>query len=363
MKSVGKILLVDDNPQNLGVLTAVLKAEQHTILVATDGKRAIEVAKKAKPDMILLDIMMPGMDGIEVCNLIKAIPDLKEIPIIFITALSDTDSITNAFASGGVDYVVKPIRAEEVLARVRAQMQLYFMRKQLEAQIEIKSQEIMDTKTIAIKAVANLAETRDPETGAHLQRVQLYIRELARELRKANPSYNDLITDNYIQDLYDSSPLHDIGKVGIPDKILLKPGKLTDQEFEIMKTHAQIGYFSLRRAKIPGREDSFLNVGADIAYAHHEKWDGSGYPRKIKGTDIPLAGRLMAFVDVYDALTSQRVYKKAFSHQKSRGIMLEEMKGHFDPEIITVFLSIEEWFKEVAEKYRDDEDWEVSSLI
>lgn len=362
MSSVGKILLVDDNPQNLGVLTAILKAEQHTILVATDGKRAIEVAKKAKPDMIMLDIMMPGMDGIEVCNHIKAIPELKDIPIIFITALSDTESITTAFASGGVDYVVKPIRAEEVIARVRAQMQLYFMRKNLEIQIEIKSQEIMDTKTIAMRAVANLAETRDPETGAHLQRVQLYIRELARELRKIN-KHGDLIDDTYIQDLYDSSPLHDIGKVGIPDKILLKPGKLNEQEFEIMKTHAQIGYFSLRRAKIPGRDDSFLNVGADIAYAHHEKWDGSGYPRKMKGNDIPLAGRLMAFVDVYDALTSQRVYKKAFSHQKSRTIMLEEMTGHFDPDIITVFLSIEDWFKEVAEKYRDDEDWEVSSII
>lgn len=363
MAEPGKILLVDDNPQNLGVLTGILKSENHTILVATDGKRAIEVARNAKPDLILLDIMMPGLDGIEVCNRIKTeVPEIAEIPIIFITALSDTDSITTAFASGGVDYIVKPIRAEEVIARVRSHLQLFKMKRALESQVELKNQEIMDTKAIALKAVANLAETRDPETGAHLQRVQLYIRQLARELQKESP-YAVNIDDNYIQDLYDSSPLHDIGKVGIPDKILLKPGRLTDKEFDIMKTHSQIGYFSLKRAKIPGRDNSFLDVGADIAYAHHEKWDGSGYPRGLSSTEIPLAGRLMAFVDVYDALTSQRVYKKAFTHEKSTHIMFQEMTGHFDPEIIRVFLKIEDWFKDVSEKYRDDEDWEISSLI
>lgn len=358
----GKILLVDDNPQNLGVLTGILKAEKHTVLVATDGKRALEVANKAKPDMILLDIMMPGMDGIEVCNKIKEIYELRDIPIIFITALSDSDNISVAFAAGGVDYIVKPIRAEEVIARVRAHMQLYKMRRNLEIQVEVKSQEIMDTKTIALRAVANLAETRDPETGAHLQRVQLYIRQLARELQNSG-LYKDEITEHYIQDLYDSSPLHDIGKVGIPDKILLKPARLTDKEFEIMKTHSQIGYYSLRRAKIPGRDNSFLDVGADIAYFHHEKWNGLGYPKGLKGEEIPLAGRLMAFVDVYDALTSQRVYKKAYTHEKSRDIMFDSMDGSFDPQITKMFLNIEDWFKDISEKYRDDEDWELSSLI
>lgn len=355
------ILVVDDEPINIVVLSDLLKSS-YRVLVATNGEQALLRARsEPKPDLILMDIMMPGMNGYEACKALKADPLTEEIPVIFVSAMSEEVDETQGLAVGAIDYITKPISPAIVSARVKNHLELQAARKKLkqqnlmlEEQVQERTQEVQTTRDISILALASLAETRDNETGAHILRTQRYVKALALELRK-NPKYSDQLSDEVIDLLFKSAPLHDIGKVGIPDAILLKPGKLTDDEFTIMKTHATLGHDAILKAEadLGDQHTSFLRFAREIAYSHHEKWDGSGYPQGLSGESIPLSGRLMAVADVYDALISKRVYKPAFDHEKANGIILEGRGSHFDPDIIEAYQTIEDEFRQIAANYSD----------
>ncbi|MBV8621011.1 MAG: response regulator [Curvibacter sp.] len=354
------VLVVDDTPENLSLMNAVLK-DHYKIKVANKGQRALQIAQTLPlPDIILLDVMMPEMDGYEVCRRLKADPRTEAIPVLFLTAKTDAESEAIGFECGAVDYIPKPISPPVVLARVQAQLQLKrmadFLRNQndfLENEVQLRTRELSGLQDVTILAMSSMAETRDNETGNHILRTQRYVRCLAKELQ-ARGRHPELLTDAYIEQLYKSAPLHDIGKVGIPDHILLKPGKLTPEEFEVMKTHTVIGYKAIERAeRALGTHLEFLKPAKEIALYHQEKWDGSGYPEGLIGEAIPLSARLMAVADVYDALISQRVYKGAMSHDEAMVILRKGRGSHFDPEVFDTFLAVEEDFKEIARSLSD----------
>lgn len=352
------IMIVDDTEMNIDILVEALQ-DEYELIVAINGLEAIELIEEEKPDLILLDIMMPEMDGYEVLKKIKDNPELNHIPIILLSAITDSDSKTKGFSLGAVDYVTKPFEIVEVKARVKTQLRLEEARLALESQNNILEEKVKErtqlierTNSATIYCLAALAETRDPETGQHIKRTQEYIRELALELRKSK-EYEHVLTNEYIELLHKSAPLHDIGKVGVKDSILLKPGKLTDEEFEEMKMHTIYGGESLMVGIRELGEESFLTLAQEIALTHHEKWDGSGYPKGLSKKEIPISGRLMALSDVYDALISKRVYKGAFSHEEARKIILESKGTHFDPDIVEVFIKIEEKFIEIMEKFKE----------
>ena len=354
------ILVVDDEPINISVLSNILKP-YYRILAARSGQGALDrLNQDAKPDLILLDIMMPEMDGLSVCKTLKSNPETADIPVIFITAMAQESDEFVGFNAGAVDYITKPVIPPIVLARVSVQLELLDARRQLAQQNQIleervkeRTREVAMTQEVTIYALASLAETRDNETGNHIRRTQHYIKSLALALRSTG-GYPQL-TDEVIDLMYKSAPLHDIGKVGIPDHILLKPGKLTDDEFEIMKTHATLGGEAIQRAEAEFGEvhTSFLSYAREIATCHHERWGGTGYPRGLKGEDIPLAGRLMALADVFDALISERVYKPPFSYEKAHELITKGNGTHFDPNVVDAFIAIEHEFIEIAERFKD----------
>ena len=349
------VLVVDDTPENLSLMSAVLK-DHYKVRVASKGERALQIAQASPaPDIILLDVMMPEMDGYEVCRRLKQDPRSAHIPVLFLTAKTDIESESAGFKVGGVDYIAKPISPPVVLARVQAQLQLKrmadFLRDKngfLEEEVGKRTRELSAMQDVTILAMSSMAETRDNETGNHILRTQRYVRCLAQKLQ-ALPKYAPVLTDAYIHLLYKSAPLHDIGKVGIPDSILLKPGKLTPEEFEIMKTHTTLGYQAIERAeKSMDMHLPFLQPAKEIALYHQEKWDGSGYPEGLVGEAIPLSARLMAIADVYDALISRRVYKGAMSHEEAMIILRQGRGTHFDPEVFDVFLEVESDFRRIA---------------
>ncbi|MBJ7552259.1 response regulator [Marinomonas ostreistagni] len=355
------VLVVDDEPVNISVLSGTLR-NQYRVIVAKSGKQALErIEQVIIPDIILLDIMMPEMDGYEVCRILKAKPETKDIPIVFVSAMSDHQDEEKGLSLGAMDYISKPLSPSIVLARVQnilqfkeAQRALESQNKQLEQKVVERTQEVFLTQNVTIHALASLAETRDNETGNHIRRTQHYVKTLATKLM-ADGHHLDELNDENIDLLFRSAPLHDIGKVGIPDHILLKPGKLDVDEFEIMKTHAQLGAQALAVANdaVGESDTSFLRFAREIAECHHEKWDGSGYPKGLKGEDIPISGRIMALADVYDALISERIYKPAFSHEKAKGIILDGREKHFDPKVVDAFLATELAFIEIAEQFKD----------
>jgi len=351
------IMIVDDTEMNIDILVEALQ-DDYELIVAINGLEALELIEEQKPDLILLDIMMPDMDGYEVLKRIKEKPELAPIPIILLSAITDSDSKNKGFSLGAVDYVTKPFEIVEVKARVKTQLGIEETRLVLESQntileekVKERTQLIERTNSAAIYCLAALAETRDPETGEHIKRTQEYIRELALELCE-HEEYKDVLTDEYIELLYKSAPLHDIGKVGVRDSILLKPGKLTEEEFEEMRKHTTYGGKSLMVGINELGEESFLTLAKEIALTHHEKWDGSGYPKGISKEEIPISGRLMALSDVYDALISKRVYKGAFTHYEAKNIILESRGTHFDPDIVDAFIKIEAKFIEIMERFR-----------
>jgi len=298
---------------------------------------------------------MPQMDGYEVLKTLKKNSALEHIPVILLSAMTDSDSKTKGFSLGAVDYVTKPFEMIEVKVRVKTQLRFEEARLVLENQnivleerVKERTQLLERTNSAAINCLASLAETRDPETGEHIKRTQKYIKELTLELQSTE-EYRDVLTNDYIKLLYKSAPLHDIGKVGVRDSILLKPGRLTAEEFEEMKKHTIYGGESLTVGINEIGEDSFLTLAKEIALTHHEKWDGSGYPKGLAKKEIPLSGRLMALCDVYDALISKRVYKKAFSHDEAKKIILEGSGTHFDPDIVDAFIKREAKFIEIME--------------
>jgi putative two-component system response regulator len=356
------ILIVDDTAENLTLMNGLLK-DLYRTKIANNGERALKIAAESPPDLVLLDIMMPGMDGYEVCRRLKSDARTKEIPVIFLTAKVEVEDEQKGFDVGAVDYITKPISPPIVLARVATQLTLKaaadFLRdknKYLETEVSKRTREVQVVQDVTIMAMASLAETRDNETGNHIRRTQNYVRALAKKLQ-AHPIYGPQLDEATVEMLYKSAPLHDIGKVGIPDAILLKPGKLTAEEFTVMKTHTTLGRDAILAAeKLLDAPSSFLKLAREIAHFHQEKWDGSGYPEGLAGESIPLSARLMAVADVYDALISRRVYKPPFPHDKAVAIIREGRDKHFDPHIVDAFLQIEQECHQIAERFADSEE-------
>ncbi len=356
------ILVIDDAPQNLALMDELL-ADFYTVKVAPNGPRGLKIAgQMPSPDLILLDVMMPEMDGYEVCRQLKGSPATRDIPVIFLTAKTQLADEQQGFAVGAVDYIAKPISPPILMARVSTHLALRqaanFLRDQnayLEQEVVNRTEEVRLVQEATILAMTSLAETRDNETGNHLLRTQRYVRTLANGLRE-HPRFSTTLSDEFIELLFKSAPLHDIGKVGIPDRILLKPGRLDPDEFEIMKTHTTMGWDAIERAKARiGKPIRFLDVAGEIALSHQEKWDGSGYPQGLSGDTIPISARLMALADVYDALISRRVYKEPMPHAKAREIICAGRGQHFDPDIVDCFVACESEFLSTAEHYSDNE--------
>jgi putative two-component system response regulator len=360
--SPATILVIDDVPDNLRQLSEMLGRCGYRVMPAQNGSMALRAAAATPPDLILLDIRMPGMDGYETCARFKDAAALRDIPVIFISALSDTDDKIRAFDAGGVDYITKPFHFEEVQARVRTHLSLLRATRSLARQNELleekvleRTRELAQTQEVTIQSLATLAETRDNETGGHILRTQRYVKLLAEQLSR-KPGLADILNGNFIDLLFKSAPLHDIGKVGVPDAILLKPGPLTDEEFAVMRQHTVYGRDALTKAinRLDiDSNNSFLNLAILIAYSHHEHWDGTGYPEGLAGEAIPLAGRLMALADVYDALISRRVYKPPFPHGQALALIRLEVGRHFDPAICEAFFDSEEEFRSIAIQFAD----------
>lgn len=345
------VLIVDDTEANVDILVETL-ADTYDLMVAMDGETALEITRESLPDLILLDIMMPGMSGYDVCEQLKAEPATANIPIIFITAMSAAEDEEKGLKLGAVDYITKPFNPALVSIRVRNHLDLKMHRDNLEQLVNERTAELQLTQDAMIESLGILADCRDPETGGHIRRTQSYVRVLAEHLQD-HPRFCDFLDDETIDLLEKSAPLHDIGKIGIADSILLKPGRLTDDEFEEMKRHAELGYESLQRCQENLGKTLFLELASIIAYTHQEKWDGSGYPRGLIGDEIPIPGRLMALADVYDALISKRVYKEPFTHDKAVSIISEGAGQHFDPDIVGVFETIHETFRRIAIELAD----------
>lgn len=340
------ILIVDDTVANLTLLSQMLKNCGYRTRPVPNGRLALQAANGDKPDLVLLDITMPDMDGYEVCTRLKQDPKLKDIPVLFISALTQTSEKLKAFELGGVDFITKPFQFEEVKARVETHLKLYRLQQSLEDRVKEQVNEITELQMGLIFGLAKLAEARDNDTGKHLERIQILCKIFADELNQL-PKYALIIDEAYCERIFHASPLHDIGKVGIADQILLKPGKLTAEEFEIMKTHAAIGANTLLEVQQRYPHNEFIEMGIMIARSHHEKWNGMGYPDQLKGEDIPLCARIMAIVDVYDAVRSKRVYKPPVSHQETCDILYQDSGKHFDPDLINVFSKLEAGFNEV----------------
>ena len=357
------ILVVDDTPDNLIMMSELLK-DEYKVKVANNGEKALKISQsQTPPDLILLDIMMPVMDGYEICRQLKANPQTQHIPVIFLTAKTDATDETKGLEIGAIDYITKPINPAILMARVKTHLDIKrmqdFLRNQnsfLEAEIIKRTREITAIQDVTIHAMASLAETRDNETGNHIRRTQNYVRVLAQKLRH-HPRFSHFLDDDKIIELlYKSAPLHDIGKVGIPDKILLKPGRFEPEEFEVMKQHPALGRSAILNAEYElGLEVPFLKYAKEIAYAHQEKWDGSGYPLGLAGDNIPISARLMAVADVYDALISRRVYKEGMSHEQAVQLIIEGRGKHFDPDITDAFLALQDDFIAIAAKFWDSD--------
>jgi len=355
------ILVVDDAPDSIEPIVDCLHRADFRTRIATRGARALELATvRPLPDLILLDISMPDMDGYEVCRALVHDPVTASIPVIFLTIRNEDVDEQLGFDAGAVDYITKPISPPLVLTRIRNHLTLKaasdFLRDRnsyLEQEVARRTHERSLVQETSLIAIASLAETRDNESGYHVRRTQLYLRALARHLR-TQPGFTAELSEENIELMYKSAPLHDIGKVGIPDRILLKPGKLDDAEFAIVRTHTSLGRDAIDRAEtLFGVSGGYLRFAKEIAYAHHERWDGSGYPLGLAGERIPLAARLMAVADVYDVLVSRRVYKEAVSHEEAIAILLAGRGSHFDPRIVDAFLELQDEIRAIAQRYTD----------
>ncbi len=350
------ILIVDDEPANLAVLAWVLRPH-YRVRAASGGERGLQAALTPPlPDLILLDVMMPDLDGHAVLTRLRENPLTRDIPVIFVTALDDDASEERGLKLGAVDYIAKPVRPAIVLARVATHLELKRARDGLADQNVLLENEVARRmaenqliQDVSIHALGYLAEIRDTDTGYHIQRTQQYVHALALGLRN-HPRFAPQLSETAIQLLIKSAPLHDIGKVGIPDHILLKPGPLTQEEWAIMKTHAQLGAEAIEKAENAVHKSvDFFAMAKEIARWHHEKWDGSGYPDGLAGEAIPISARLMALADVFDALIMQRVYKPALPYGKARDIIAEGRGKHFDPAVVDIFLANFTIFTQIAE--------------
>jgi putative two-component system response regulator len=354
MQTKPVILVVDDQPQNIELLEAHLVPHGYEIIRAANGEQALETLSGSQVDLILLDVMMPGMDGFEVTRRVRLDSKNRLLPIVLVTALREPEDRVRGIEAGCDDFISKPVDKNELLARVRSLLKVKAYndlmsnyRKELESEVTSRTGELKHAfekiKAASLETIYRLSmasEYKDEATGAHIKRMSRYSAAVARRLG---------LDESTIETILYAAPMHDLGKIGIPDGILLKPSKLDPVEWEIMKQHTVIG------AKIlAGSEAEFIRLGATIALSHHEKWDGSGYPDRLKGTEIPIAGRIIAIADVFDALTSKRPYKETFSVEKSLGIIREGKGSHFDPDVLDAFFSIQDEILVVKEQYADD---------
>jgi len=333
------VLVVDDTPENIDVLSGVLR-DDYRVKAALNGERALKIANaESKPDIILLDIMMPEIDGYEVCRQLKANPATQKIPVIFITAKNQEADEQKGFEIGAVDYITKPISPPIVKARVSTQLALYDQNRTLERKVQERTAQLHNTRLEIIRRLGRAAEFKDNETGLHVIRMSHYTRLIAEALSD---------DEQWIDLLFNAAPMHDIGKIGIPDNVLLKPGKLDDEEWNIMRRHPKIG------ADIIGDDDSpLLQMAKEIAFAHHEKWDGSGYPRRLKGEEIPITARIVAIADVFDALTTERPYKKAWAIEDAVKLIDDEAGKHFDPQLVKVFHTVLPEILDIRDRYAE----------
>lgn len=354
------VLIVDDSPDNIALISSLLK-ETYRVKAATSGELALRITSGDNPpDLVLLDVVMPEMDGYEVCQRMKSDPSSADIPVIFLTARSEALDEEKGLGLGAIDYITKPISPSIMMARIRTHLRLKsvsdFLKDKnafLESEVARRTEEIGMVQDATMIALGSLAETRDNETGNHIRRTQCYIKALAERLAD-HPRFRRQLTAENIQLLYKSAPLHDIGKVGIPDTILRKAGKLDEREFEIMKRHTVLGRDAILAAeKRLDSPNTFLAMARELAWSHHERWDGKGYPRGLAGDDIPLPGRLMAIPDVYDALISKRVYKTAYSHEEAVAFIRAGDGKQFDPDILEAFLAISDTFRDIASGLED----------
>ncbi|MES2149206.1 MAG: HD domain-containing phosphohydrolase [Pseudomonadota bacterium] len=354
------ILLIDDDPATLEVINGCLLPHYGT-RIATRAARGLELARTApRPDLILLDLELPDLDGYAVCRILKGDPVTAQIPVIFLSSHAESADIIYGLELGAVDYVSKPVIAPILLARIRTQLRLHQAQLQLadrnghlESLVSERTRDLQMIEELTIGALGAVAETRDNETGNHILRTRAYVEKLCREL-KTVPSRQAGVADEDWRQFWKCAPLHDIGKVGIPDHILLKPGKLSVAEFDVMKTHTTLGRNALRSPQMRTQyAGAFLRVASEIAYSHHERWDGSGYPEGLSGSAIPLSARLMAVADVYDALISKRVYKAPVAPADAVAIIVEGRGRHFDPVIVDCFLDCTSAFDEIAAGFSD----------
>ena len=359
------VLVIDDTPANLSLLNQLLRT-RYRVKLASSGARGLELTALQLPDLILLDIMMPEIDGYEVCRRLKADPATAGIPVIFLTAKINTADEELGFEVGAVDFIHKPIAPSIVLARVKTHLQIKswqtFLEDQsawLQSEVDRRVDEVLRLQEASIRVMVSLAEFRDECTGNHIRRTQTYVRRLAQYLSR-QPRDREFLTGERIDQIAKASPLHDIGKIAIPDHILLKPGKHTPDEFAIMKTHAVKGESMLARTRQElGEDNQLLHFASQIARSHHERWDGTGYPDALRGEAIPLAARLMAVADVYDALRSVRPYKSACSHAEAVRLVVDQRGRHFDPALIDAFLALQDEFSRIATQLADDAPGEV----
>jgi putative two-component system response regulator len=329
-----KILIVDDELVSRTKSSKIVETLGHKPLLASDGEEGLAVWRAHRPDVVLTDWLMPGLDGPELCQRIREEEGSRYTYIVLITSKDALSDMSQGMDSGADDFIIKPFARQELISRLRP------------------AQRIIDflTRDVVIFSMAKLAESRDPETGGHLERIRHYSRVLAETLRKSG-DYKDEVDSQFIETIFLTSPLHDIGKIGVPDHILLKPGRLDDAEFEIMKSHCDIGYKAINDSLKAFPKADYLKMSADIAYSHHEKFDGSGYPQGLHGSDIPLSARIVALADVFDALVCKRVYKNAMPIEVAKAILLESKGSHFEPDIVDAFLGCQEMFADILARY------------
>jgi len=348
-----KILIVDDERFYINLLVELLK-DKYKLYIAKSGEQALKRIADNKPDLILLDILMPEMDGYQTCLKIKQHSNWENIPIIFLTGKTDAESEAKAFDYGAVDFISKPVTPATVKARINTHLMLLQVRvalekqnQQLEYLVQERTHEVELTQDAAIYSLSMLAEARDQETGEHIQRTQKFVKTLALKLQQ-HPKYSEFLTSKTIEALFKSAPLHDIGKIAVPDYILKKPGKLTAEEEQEMQKHTVYGGDAIKKAEKLSGSSSFLRFAREIAYSHQEKWDGTGYPEGLKGEEIPVSARIMAIADVYDALVNKRVYKAAHSHSDAVDYINQQKGLHFDPDMVEAFNHVAAEFEEIT---------------
>ncbi len=351
-----KILIVDDSVTDMILIKSIL--HEFTLITASDGLEAMEVLKNDSDiDIMILDLNMPRMNGFQVLEAMREVSSLSKVAVLILTNYDELENEIRGLELGAVDYIRKPLNLESLKRRIQihvnlkqASRSLEEINMRLDQTVQERTKELLLTRSITIKALMNLLEIRDLESSNHTHRTQCIVKSLCEQLRHKD-KYKQILTDEYIKEVFETAPLHDIGKVGISDSILLKPSKLTHEEFEIMKQHVEFGVNALKIEIKDSQLPSFVKIAMECICGHHEKFDGTGYPQGISGEDIPLPGRLMAIADVYDALISKRVYKEAFRHEVALEYIKENSGKHFDPEIVDAFIEIEEHIREIVIKF------------